>query len=96
MTGHPDDLSEVYSDTLSASSGSLRSTTLANKVTSILSASYADSELRDALWIVDQRKVLDTSETRRNLRLEIQKEVIECNGGIVKDFGKVKEVGLLA
>ncbi|KAL9610287.1 MAG: hypothetical protein Q9167_005008 [Letrouitia subvulpina] len=91
MTGHPDDLSEIYNENLSASSSSLRSTTLANKVTSILSASYADPELRDALWMVDQRKMHNTPEVRRKLRLEIQKEVIECNSGIIRDFGNVKE-----
>jgi conserved oligomeric Golgi complex subunit 6 len=69
-----------------------RPSALSNKLTSVLSASFADSDIRDALEALDARGVQNTAETRRQLRLDIQKEVIDCNGEIVKDFGKVAEV----
>jgi hypothetical protein len=58
----------------------------------VLSASYADLEIRDALETLDSRGVENTSETRRQLRLHVQKEVVQCNGEIIKDFGQVAEV----
>jgi hypothetical protein len=58
----------------------------------VLSASYADLEIHDALETLDARGVKNTAETRRQLRLDVQKDVIECNGEIVKDFGQVAEV----
>jgi hypothetical protein len=65
---------------------------LSSRITSVLSASYADLEIRDALETLDARRVQNTAETRRQLRLDVQKEVIECNGEIIKDFGQVAEV----
>ncbi|CAN9428623.1 unnamed protein product [Alternaria alternata] len=50
-----------------------------------------DLEIRDALETLDARRVQNTAETRRQLRLDVQKEVIECNGEIIKDFGQVAE-----
>ncbi|ORY01350.1 oligomeric Golgi complex subunit 6 [Clohesyomyces aquaticus] len=64
---------------------------LSSRITSVLSASYADLEIRDALETLDSRGVRNTAETRRQLRLDVQKEVIQCNGEIVKDFGAVAE-----
>ncbi|KAK2767909.1 Golgi transport complex subunit 6 [Emmonsiellopsis sp. PD_33] len=68
-----------------------RSTALTNKLNSVLSASYADSDIRDALEILDDRGIHNTAETRRQLRLDVQKEVIDSNGKIIQDFGKVAE-----
>jgi hypothetical protein len=67
---------------------------LSARITSVLSASYADLEIRDALETLDARSVRNTAETRRQLRLDVQREVIQCNGEIVRDFGEVAEVGL--
>ncbi|KAH7390602.1 oligomeric Golgi complex subunit 6 [Pyrenochaeta sp. MPI-SDFR-AT-0127] len=64
---------------------------LSSRITSVLSASYADLEIRDALETLDTRGVQNTAETRRQIRLDVQKEVIQCNGEIVKDFGDVAE-----
>jgi len=68
------------------------SNALSSRITSVLSASYADLDIRDALETLDARGIQNTPETRRQLRLDIQKEVIQCNGEIVKDFGQVAEV----
>ncbi len=65
---------------------------LSTRITSVLSASYADLEIRDAIETLDAREVQNTAETRRQIRLQVQKEVIQCNGEIVKDFGEVAEV----
>ncbi|KAF2853909.1 oligomeric Golgi complex subunit 6, partial [Plenodomus tracheiphilus IPT5] len=64
---------------------------LSSRITSVLSASYADLEIRDAFETLDARGIQNTAETRRQIRLDIQKEVIQCNGEIVKDFGEVAE-----
>lgn len=68
------------------------SNALSSRITSVLSASYADLEIRDAIEILDARVVQNTAETRRQLRVDVQREVIQCNGEIVKDFGEVAEV----
>ncbi|KAF2101483.1 oligomeric complex COG6 [Rhizodiscina lignyota] len=68
-----------------------RSSALSSRITSVLSTSYADLEIRDALEILDARGVENTAETRRQLRTDVQREVIQCNGEIVKDFGAVAE-----
>ena len=82
------------SSPLSPSGGTgARPTVLSNRLTSVLSASYTDSDIRDALGQLDERGIRNTAETRRTLRLDIQKEVIDSNGKVVQDFGKVAEVG---
>lgn len=70
-----------------------RQSALSNKITNVLSTSYADLDIRDALDMLDQRGFRNTSEARRQLRLDVQKEVIDCNGEIIKEFGQVAEVG---
>jgi conserved oligomeric Golgi complex subunit 6 len=76
----------------SQGSGSVRNNALSNKLTSVLSRSYADPEVRDTLSILDARGIMNDPDTRRNLRLDAQKEIIDCNGAIVQDFGKVAKV----
>lgn len=71
---------------------SSKSNALSNKINSVLSASYADSEIRNALALLDARGTTNTMETRRNLRLDAQKEVIDCNVAILDEFGQVAEV----
>ena len=65
---------------------------LASKVTSILSSSFADLDIRNTLNTLDARSIQNTTDVRRNLRLDVQKEIIECNGDIVDDFGNVARV----
>lgn len=69
-----------------------RSNALASRITSVLSASYSDLDIRDALETIDARGIRNTPDTRRQLRLDVQKEIIQCNGEVVKDFGQVAEV----
>jgi hypothetical protein len=65
---------------------------LSSKITTVLSSSYADTEFREALALLDERGVQNTAETRRQLRLDLQKEVIDSNGEIIDEFAKVAEV----
>ncbi len=58
----------------------------------MLSSSYADTEFREALALLDERGVSNTPETRRQLRLDLQKEVIDSNGEIIDEFARVAEV----
>jgi hypothetical protein len=59
----------------------------------VLSTSFADTDFRDALQLLDERGVVNNPETRRRLRLDLQKELINSNGDIISQFGKVAEVG---
>ncbi|KAF2227692.1 oligomeric Golgi complex subunit 6 [Elsinoe ampelina] len=68
-----------------------RANALQTRIATILSASYADIEISDALQTLDSRGIKNTAETRRNLRLDLQQELIACNGEVVKDFGQVAE-----
>lgn len=68
---------------------------LSSKVSTVLSTSYADSEFRDALSLLDGRGVGNTAGTRRQMRLNLQKEVIESNGEIIGEFGRVADVSSL-
>lgn len=68
-----------------------RSNALTSRITTVLSASYADLEIRDVIETLDARKFLNTQDSRRDLRLDLQQEVIACNGEIIKDFGEVAD-----
>lgn len=70
----------------------IRSNPLSTKLSSVLSSSYADSDIRDALGLLDKRGIQNSAETRRQLRLDVQKEVIDSNGEIVREFGHVADV----
>ena len=76
----------------SSTAGAARVNALSSKISSVLSTSYADREIRDALEILDERGLQDTAQARRRLKLDVQKEVIDCNGEIIKDFSQVAEV----
>lgn len=69
---------------------------LASKVTTVLSTSYSDTEFRDALSLLDGRGIQNDAETRRRIRLDLQREVIDSNGEIIGEFGRVAEVRLLS
>lgn len=86
------DFSENPEDKLIAAGSSQRINVFANKLTSVLSASYADAEIRDALRTFDKTEFQNTSALRRRLRLDVQKEVIDCNAEIINDFGAVAQV----
>lgn len=66
---------------------------LTAKVTAILSTSYSDVEFREALSLLDSRGIENNAKTRRQIRLDIHKEVIDSNGAIIDEFGHVAEVG---
>ena len=72
-----------------------RASALSTRISSVLSAAYADLEIRDALETLDARGLKNTQDMRRQLRLDVQRDVIRCNGDIVQDFGRVAEVATL-
>ena len=76
----------------SSSASRAASNPLASKISTVLSSSYADLEIRQALHILDSRGVSNTPDTRRNLRLDVQREIIQSNADIVDDFGHVADV----
>jgi len=80
----------MASTTLAGSDGQTpRLGTLTTKITTILSSSLANIEIRDSLEALDSRHIQNTSSTRRNLRLDLQAEAIKSNFEIIHDFGNV-------
>jgi hypothetical protein len=69
-----------------------RSNALSQKISGVLSASYVDTEIREALRNLDSKNAQNSPGTRRRLRIDVQKEIIDCNGGIIIEFGHVAEV----
>ena len=69
-----------------------RSHAISHKLNSVLSSSFADAEIREALRTLDERQTHNSPEIRRWLRLDTQKEVIDRNGDIIQNFGLVAEV----
>ncbi|KAI2602962.1 oligomeric Golgi complex subunit 6 [Hypoxylon fragiforme] len=89
-----DDLSIRSSSPLGTSTAALvgrSSNPLSYKVTSVLSTSYADAEFRESLALLDERGITNSPEARRQLRLDVQKEVIDSNGKIISEFGRVAD-----
>lgn len=80
---------------LSSSISGQKSNALQGRITSVLSASFADLDIRNSLETLDARGTRNTAETRRNLRLEAQQELIQCNGEVIKDFAQVAQVSLV-
>ncbi|KAL5323219.1 hypothetical protein ACEPPN_007752 [Leptodophora sp. 'Broadleaf-Isolate-01'] len=91
LTRKPSGQGDGFESPTSPTGTQPRSNPLASKVTSVLSASYADSDIRDALALLDKRNIQNNAETRRQLRLDVQKEVLESNGDIIREFGHVAE-----
>ena len=65
---------------------------LSQKLTSILSSSYADADIRDALQALDRRLAHNSPDSRRQLQINIQDDVIQTNAVIVNEFSKISEV----
>jgi conserved oligomeric Golgi complex subunit 6 len=70
-------------------SAGTRHSALSARISTVLSTSYSDLEIRDALAVLDQRDFKNTAEARRQLRLDTQDEVIKANGEVLSDFGGV-------
>ena len=85
-------LAASFNDASTPLSQNQRSSALSNRITSILSTSYVDAEIREAFRTLDARHARNTPEARRRLRIDAQKDVIDCNGNIVRDFGRVADV----
>lgn len=67
---------------------------LASRITSILSTSYADSDIKDALDLLDKQGLKNTAAVRRQLGFNVQKEVLVSNGEIIHEFGHVARVSI--
>ena len=87
-----DERNDIYDEQYITLPSQQRNNTLTTKISKVLSASYADSEMRDALRELDGRHVYNTPDFRRTIHLDAQKEVIDCNAEIVDQFGALAEV----
>ncbi|ODA77203.1 hypothetical protein RJ55_06830 [Drechmeria coniospora] len=75
----------------SVSTASKGSSPLTEKVTAILSTSYSDVEFREALSLLDARGVENSAKSRRRVRLDLHKEVLDSNSSIIDEFGHIAE-----
>jgi conserved oligomeric Golgi complex subunit 6 len=75
-----------------------KSTALTTKISTLLSTTYT-SELRDTLHLLDSRNLVNNESTRRNLKPQAEREVIDINAAIIDDFGilaaQLSRVGVL-
>ena len=94
MTAYSTTMAESFDEKLDLHQTPQKTNVLNTRITSVLSASYADSEIRDALKTLDEKGTQNNAETRRRLRLDTQGDVLQRNGDIVKEFGQVAEVCL--
>lgn len=62
------------------------------RLSSVLSASYSDAEIRNALQVLDSRFTHNSPDFRRQLRVDVQAEVIHSNTHIVREFSKISKV----
>lgn len=62
------------------------------RLSSVLSASYSDAEICSALQVLDARFTTNSPDSRRQLRVDVQAEVIRSNAHIVGEFAKIAEV----
>lgn len=69
-----------------------RSNALSSRLTNVLSSSYADSEIRDALRLLDSQYDDADLEREIDVKYDTQKKVIQANAGIIDDFSKVAQV----
>ncbi|KAK9388917.1 oligomeric Golgi complex subunit 6 [Lipomyces mesembrius] len=77
------------SPTVLSVSGGSRSNLLSLKLSEILSSSYSDSSIRDALLLLGERIQENTPEMRRQFRANVEAEVIEANGQVLEQFSKI-------
>ncbi|KAK9320172.1 oligomeric Golgi complex subunit 6 [Lipomyces orientalis] len=70
-------------------SGGSRSNLLSLKLSEILSTSYSDSSIREALLLLGERIQENTPEMRRQFRANVEAEVIEANGQVLEQFSRI-------
>lgn len=66
--------------------------TITSKISHLASTPYTDSEFAEGLQLLDGRDTQSTADARRQLRLNVQKEVIDTNGDVLDSFSKVAQV----
>lgn len=86
-----DDYDGFLSPEIDGSSGK-RATALSAKISSALSTSYADSEIREALRLFDLRRAQTNNNDSYGLKALAEKEVIDSNAQVIDDFGHVAAV----
>lgn len=69
-----------------------RSNALSQRISSVLSTSYLDTEIKEAIRNLDAKNTQNSPAVRRRLRLDVQKEMIDCDRGIISEFGQVAKV----
>lgn len=82
----------MLSSSSTSERGLTRNNLLSNKIATVLSKSYIDPEIKNALSILECQGFNSTPSSRAGLSFEAQEQLIECNGAIVQDFGRIAEV----
>lgn len=92
MSADPVDSHNIPDDRFGPDAYAIKLSAPSSRISSVLSASYADSDIREALRTLDRQNLQNTPETRRRFRLDVQRELLQRNGMIIQDFGHVAEV----
>lgn len=66
------------------------------RLVAVLAAPFSDSDIRDALIILDKHFVENSAESRRQLRSSVQADVIASNAQIIRDFSLISKVILMS
>ncbi|KAK2612151.1 Golgi transport complex subunit 6 [Conoideocrella luteorostrata] len=85
------DAEHLNSENIVLMTSARSSNSLSQKVASVLSTSFSDAEFREALSLLDQRCLTNDAKARRQIRLDLQRDVIICNGIVINSFGCVSE-----
>ncbi|ANB14565.1 Cog6p [Sugiyamaella lignohabitans] len=82
---------ELLSGKEDVSSGANPDNAISQLITNILSTSYNDPSLRQALSVLDTKMEENTAENRRQLRSNIETSVLKSGSTILKDFTKLHQ-----
>lgn len=66
---------------------------LSSRISSVLSLSYVDTDVDSALQTLDLQGTPDLAELRQKFRQSVQRQVIDENAVVVRDFSQVSKVG---
>ena len=86
----PTNASEESLDTLLTNG--IKGHALSAKLSHVLSSSYADSDVRDSLQLIDAHLINNTMEARRRVRADVQHSLLEADAHIMQRFGNIAHV----
>ncbi|PHH58475.1 hypothetical protein CDD81_5711 [Ophiocordyceps australis] len=78
-------------DAFSRTNGSYGNGPLGARIAHVLSASYSDTEFSQILQLLDESPLRNDAATRRQIRLQAERRVIDYNGAALDNFERVAQ-----